>query len=124
MIGKVWLLAQNEVHVAVVSDDHVLDSRSLLTALHDDDLRGLTPTLQRGDLDPENLGIVDEVIRMTVNPEVGAALAGALTTWLTTRRRAIRLRVKRRGKELELEAGSPRDAARIMDQIKDFLDEE
>lgn len=117
-------MADNEVHLVVVGDEHVVETRSLLTALRDDDLRGMTPVLERGAPDPESLGVVDEVIRMAVNPEVGAALAGALGTWLTTRRRAVRLRVKRRGRELELEAGSPRDAAKLMEQVKDFLGEE
>jgi Effector Associated Constant Component 1 len=117
-------LAQNEVELAVVGDEHVLETRSLLAALRADDLRGVRPELRRGDADPESLGLVDEVVGMVVNPEVGAALAGALGTWLTTRRRTVRLRIKRPGEELELEAGSPRDAEKIVKQIKDFLDEE
>ncbi|WP_309113144.1 hypothetical protein [Saccharothrix sp.] len=117
-------MSDNEVHLVVGGDDHVVETRSLLTALRDDDLRGVTPVLDRGEPDPESLGLVDEAIRVVVNPEVGAAFAGALGTWLTTRRRAVRLRVKRRGRELELEAGSPRDAAKLMQQVKDFLDEE
>lgn len=88
-----------------------------------DDLRGARPGLRRGDADPESLGLADEVVGMVVNPEVGAALAGALGTWPTTRRRAVRLRIKRRGEELEPEAGSPRDAEKIVKQIKDFPDE-
>lgn len=117
-------MARNEVELAVTGDEHVLETRSLLKAVRADDLRGARPELRRGEADPESLGLVDEVVGMVVNPEVGAALAGALGTWLTTRRRAVRLRIKQRGRELELEAGSPRDAEKIARQIKAFLDEE
>lgn len=117
------LTADNTIDLTVDGGEQVAEIRSLLAVLRDDDLRGLVPKLRRGAADAEDLGTADEIVQLVLDPKLAAGVAGVLTTWLTTRRRAVKLRVKRRGKELTLEAGSPKDAERILGQLKDFLDE-
>lgn len=113
------------VALAVTGDDHVAEVRALLSKLRaDDDVPGLAPRLVRGAADPQDLGLVDEVIQVALDPTLHAGVAGVVTTWLTTRKRAVKLRIKREGKELDLDAGNPKDAARILEQVKAFLDED
>lgn len=117
------LTADDTIDLAIDGGEQVTEIRSLLAALRDDDLRGLVPRLRRGAADGEDLGTADEIIQLALDPKLVIGVAGVLTTWLTTRKRAVRLHVKRRGKELTLDAGSPKDAERILGHLKDFLDE-
>jgi hypothetical protein len=116
-------MADDTIDLTIDGDERVTEIRSLLAVLRDDDLRGLVPKLRRGAMGAEDLGTADEIVQLVLDPKLVVGVAGVLTTWLTTRRRAVRLRVKRRGRELDLEAGSPKDAERILRQLKDFLDE-
>jgi hypothetical protein len=116
-------MADNTIDLAVDGGEQVTEIRSLLAVLRDDDLRGLVPKLRRGAVGVEDLGTADEIVQLVLDPKLVIGVAGVLTTWLTTRKRAVTLRVKQRGKELSLEAGSPKDAERILGQLKEFLDE-
>ncbi|MFB9688649.1 effector-associated constant component EACC1 [Amycolatopsis plumensis] len=114
----------DSLDLEVTADEQFAQLRSLLAALRDDDLRGVVPELIRGQPAPGTLGVAEEVIRVAIDPKVIAGVAGVLTTWLTTRRRTVKLRLKRKGKELSLDASSPDDATKILEQIKGFLEED
>jgi len=116
-------MADNTIDLTIDGGEQVTEIRSLLAVLRDDDLRGLVPQLRRGTAGAEDLGTAEEIIQLVLDPKLVVGVAGVLTTWLTTRKRAVKLRVKQRGKELTLDAGSPKDAERILRQLKDFLDE-
>lgn len=117
-------IADETIDLTVDGGEQVAETRSLLAVLRDDDLRGLVPRLRRGSVAAEDLGTADEIIQLALDPKLVIGVAGVLTTWLTTRKRAVKLRIKQRGKELSLDAGSPKDAERILGQLKDFLDED
>jgi hypothetical protein len=124
--GTRFMAARSEITVVADGGDNVAaDLRPLLARLRsDDDLPGLVATLEHGPVDPRSLGTVDEVLRLVFDSKLVVGVAGALTTWLTTRRRGVKLTVKRRGQELELDAPSPKDAEDVLKQLKDFLDED
>ncbi|MEU5692364.1 hypothetical protein [Actinosynnema sp. NPDC020468] len=117
-----WRMAEQGVEFVVLGEEHVLEARSLLKALRGDEVPGSAPVLRRGAGVEGDLGVVDEVLALVLSPESVAAVAGAVTTWLTTRRRAVRVRIRHKGRELEVEAKSRRDAAELLGEIKDFLD--
>lgn len=114
----------DSLELDVTAEDQVAQLRSLLSALRDDDLRGVVPRLRRITTAPGTLGVVDEAIQLAIDPKVVAGVAGVLTTWLTTRRKTVKLRLKRKGKELSLDAASPEDATKVLEQLKKFFAED
>lgn len=114
-----------ELTLRVSGEDSVSESRALLARLRAaDELPGLTAHLDRGPVGPGELGTLDEVLRLVFDPQLTAAVAGAVATWLTTRRRAVEVHLKQGDRELKLSAGSPRDARKMVAEIESLLDEQ
>lgn len=110
-----------ELILRVFGAEAVGESRSLLARLRADDVRGLRVSLDRAPTAPDEMGTLDDTLRAVFDPAVIAAVAGAVATWLTTRRRAVELHLRHGERELKLSAGSPNDARRLLGEIEGLL---
>ena len=111
-----------ELTLRVSGENSVSECRALLARLRAAD--GVTARLDRGPAAPGEMGILDEVVRLVLDPQLTAAVAGAVATWLTTRRRAVEVHLKQGERELKLSAGSPKDARKVLAEIESLLDEQ
>jgi hypothetical protein len=109
-----------ELILRVFGAEAVSESRSLLTWLRSDDVRGVRVSLDREPAAPEEMGTLD-ALRAVFDPAAVAAVAGAVATWLTTRRRAVEVHLKHGDRELKLSAGSPNDARKLLGEIEGLL---
>lgn len=99
--------------------------RSVLKSLRNDsELRLRTAELTPASADPEDMGLGQEILHLVLAPQLTAALAGALATWLTTRSRHVKLHVKKGDDELTVEADRAKDADKLINEIRGFLAEE
>ena len=114
--------------------------RSVTLRLEADDLPSEVASLQRwlrDDPDTRRLPISDppppadgrmggatDVLQLFLEPSgVATALITALVTWRSTRNRRVRLLVERGGRRVEIEAGSPAEAQRLVREVLDRLDQ-
>lgn len=96
--------------------------RSVLKALRNDpELRLRTADLEPASGEPDDMGLGEEVLRLVFDPQLTAALAGALATWLTTRSRHVKLHVRKGDRELVVEADRPQDADKLLNDIREFM---
>jgi membrane-associated two-gene conflict system component 1 (EACC1) len=111
-----------ELTLALRGEDSAEESRSLLDWLRADDAPGTRISLERGTAGPGETGALDDVLRLVCDPTTVAAVAGAIGTWLTTRRRAVELHLSNGDQELTIDAGSPRDVRKITGDIQGLLE--
>ncbi|MBO3747488.1 hypothetical protein J5X84_15530 [Streptosporangiaceae bacterium NEAU-GS5] len=62
---------------------------------------------------PGEMGSVVELLEVLAAPEsIGVAVVTAITTWLSTRSRTVKIRIQRGDQVVEIEAASARDIAK------------
>lgn len=114
-----------ELRTAADAGNDQASVRSVLKALRNDpELRLRTAELVPVSGELEDMGTADDILRLVFDPQLTAALAGALATWLTTRSRHIKLHVKKGDQELSVEADQPKDADRLLNDIREFMTRE
>jgi membrane-associated two-gene conflict system component 1 (EACC1) len=111
-----------ELTLALRGEDSAEESRSLLDWLRADDAPGMRVSLERGTAGPSEMGALDGVLRLVCDPRTVVTVAGAIGTWLTTRRRAVEIHLRNGDQELTINAGSPRDVRRIVGDIQGLLE--
>lgn len=97
------------------------ESRNLLAWLRADEIPGLRVSIDYAPAAPDKMGTLDDALRLVVDPASVAAVASAIATWLTTRRRAVEIYLKHGDRELKLSAGSPNDARKFLGELEGLL---
>ncbi|MGW0891792.1 effector-associated constant component EACC1 [Saccharopolyspora sp. NPDC002578] len=113
------------IEVRTVTDANNESIRSVLKTLRRDPelrLRAAELVPVSGDLD--DMGAADEILRLVLDPQLTAALAGALASWLATRSRRIELHFKKGDHELTVEADRSKDADALLREIQEFMTRE
>lgn len=114
-----------DVTLSLIGDEAGDEVRQLAQWLREDtDLRSATIQIVDTPGEPGDMGTVDELIQVAFQQHgVLVALAGVLGTWIGTRRRNIKLRVRVGKKEVDIEASKLEDpsevAARLLDELDD-----
>ena len=98
-----------ELILRVLGAEAVGESRSLLNWLRVDDVPGL------------RVSTANDALRLVFEPALATAVAGAVATWLTTRRRAVEVQLRHGNWELTLGAGNPSDARKLLGEIEGLL---
>lgn len=99
--------------------------RAVLKALRKDpELRLRTAELEPASGEPEDMGVGEEILRLVFDPQLTAALAGALASWLATRSQHVKLHVKKGDHELAVEADRSKDADKLLNDIREFMTRE
>ncbi|WP_367135528.1 MULTISPECIES: effector-associated constant component EACC1 [Streptomyces] len=113
------------VQLSVVDDEAGEELRRLQQWLHkDDDLRLVTITAEQAPDRDEDMAPVTEVLSLLCQPQgVLTAVVASLVTWLGTRRKIVRIRVRSGAKEIELDASHlEKPADEVADQLLRELD--
>jgi hypothetical protein len=114
-----------EVLVSLIGDEAGDETRRLTRWLQEDgDLRSARIQMMHTQGEPGDMGIEAELIQVAFQEHgVLVALAGVLGTWIGTRRRTIKLRVRVGKREVEIDASKLEDpdevAIRLLRELVD-----
>jgi hypothetical protein len=114
-----------EVLLSLVGDEAIDETRRLTQWLHEDeDLRSAKIRAVETPGEPGDMGIEAELIEVAFQQHgVLVALAGVLGTWVGTRRRNVKLRVRVGKREVEIDASKMEDpdevAVRLLRELDD-----
>jgi Effector Associated Constant Component 1 len=112
------------VELSLVGDNADEELRSLSRWLQaDEDVRDVTFEMHTRSVRTGDMGPVPELIQAALQPGgLLAALAGVLGTWVTVKRRAVKLRIRSGDKEVEIDAAKMADPEAVAVRILRELD--
>lgn len=110
------------LEIRIVHDEAGDDLRALARWLRrDDDLKAVTIEESESAGPPDEMGPFTDFVRLVGEPEVIAAVIGGVTTWVTTRSRTVKVRLKKGNREVEVEGSSADDPQKLADELMDRL---
>lgn len=115
-----------DASVSLVGDEAGDELRRLTQWLRDDeDLRNATIVVKEASGQPGDMGPGTDLIQVAFQQHgVLVALVGVLGTWVGTRRRNVKIRVRVGKKEVEIDGAQPKDAeevaARLLQELGEY----
>ena len=107
------------VDIAVLNEDEEGELRSLLAWLRDDeDLDAVEISSRLRSPHPGEMGAVIDVVEVVLQLDgVAVAAITAIVTWLSTRRKSIKIRIRSGERELEIESADAKAVERTAAQL-------
>jgi hypothetical protein len=119
-----------EVFTIRVLDDEAGDeTRSLISWLQsdvqsDDELKGAQLRSSGSFIRSDEMGVVTDLVEVAMQPDgIGAALITATLTWLSTRKRSLKVSIIKNGQTVEIEVPRASDIEAVARAISDELNQ-
>jgi len=114
-------------HLAIrVLDDEAGDeTRSLINWLHsDDELNGVQISSGDSPVRAGEMGGVIDLVEVAMQPDgIGVALITAIATWLSTRKKSLKISIEKNGRRVELEVPRASDIDAVVKAISGELNQ-
>ena len=111
--------------IKVLDDEAGDETRSLISWLQSEDelngaqLRSISSPLRTGEM-----GVVTDLVEVAMQPDgIGVALITAIITWLSTRKKSLKISIAKNGQTVEIEVPRASDIGAVVKAISDKLNQ-
>jgi len=111
--------------IKVLDDEAGNETRSLISWLQsDDELKGAQIRSSGSPIRTGEMGVVTDLVEVAMQPDgIGAALITAILTWLSTRKRSLRVSITKNSQTVEIEVPRASDIEAVARVIFDELNQ-
>jgi hypothetical protein len=115
--------------IKVLDDEAGDETRSLISWLQsdvqsDDELKGTHIRSSGSPIRTDEMGVVTDLVEVALQPDgIGAALITAILTWLSTRKKSLKVSITKNSQTVEIEVPRASDIEAVARAISDELNQ-
>lgn len=115
--------------IKVLDDEAGDETRSLISWLQsdvqsDDELKGARIRSSGSPIRTDEMGVVTDLVEVAMQPDgIGAALITAILTWLSTRKKSLKVSITKNSQTVEIEVPRASDIEAVARAVSDELNQ-